>query len=67
MRELNEMELEEVSGGISRSIGYQTSLGAAGGFLALAVGASALTPVGIGLMAGASIFSSGLAIYYAAR
>lgn len=47
MRELKEEEIAEVSGGISKDAGYAVSLGSAGMFLGLAVGAAALTPLGV--------------------
>jgi hypothetical protein len=68
MFELDPTEIEAVSGGISNDTGYGAALGAAGGFLAMgALGAAALTPVGMGVMLGASIVSSGMAMYYAAQ
>lgn len=66
--ELEPSEIDAVSGGVSNDTAYGASLGAAGGFLAMgALGAAALTPVGMGVMLGASIFSAGAAIYYAAQ
>jgi len=66
MRELNVCEIEEVNGGVvSQDAAYGAALGAAGGFLAIGVGVAALTPVGVGIMLGASIISSGFAIWEA--
>lgn len=59
--ELNEDEISLVGGGFNTL--HQTSVGAAVGFLAIAVGGAAmLTPVGMGVFLTASIFSSGTAI-----
>lgn len=66
MEILNISEIEHVSGAISNDTGYAVSLGSAGGFLAMGLaGAAMLTPLGMGVMLGASIFSSGMAIRYA--
>lgn len=65
--ELDLSEIEAVSGGVSNDAAYGTSLGASGGFLALGLTVAALTPVGMGVMLGASIASAGAAIYYAAQ
>lgn len=65
-----ELELDEVNavgGGISEDASYGAAVGVAGGFLALGLGVAALTPVGMGVMLGASIISSGVAIYTAAQ
>ncbi len=67
VRELDPSEIDAVSGGVSDDAVYGASLGAAGGFLAIGIGVAALTPVGMGIMLGASIVSSGVAIYTAAQ
>ena len=61
-------EIQVVSGAISIDTAYGASLGSAGGFLAMGIAAaSMITPIGLGVMLGASIFSSGTAIYYASE
>lgn len=68
MFELDPTQIDAVGGGVSNDTAYGASLGAAGGFLAMgALGAAALTPIGMGVMLGASIASAGAAIYYAAQ
>ncbi|WP_018982656.1 hypothetical protein [Salinimonas chungwhensis] len=47
-------------------MGYAVSVASAGGFLAMSLaGAAMFTPLGVGILPGASIFSSGMAIRYA--
>ena len=66
MRQLTINEVTEVSGGtVSEDTAYGGSLGASVAFLGVALALS--NPVGIGIFLGASILSSGLAIYYAAE
>lgn len=66
MKELNTDEVLAVSGGVSDDTLYGASLASAGGFLFTAVTAAAsLTPVGMGILLGASIISSGAALVIA--
>lgn len=68
MQEMTFAEIQMVDGAVSNDAAYGASLGAAGGFLFTAFAcAAALTPVGMGLLLGASIISSGFAIYTAAQ
>lgn len=65
MQELTATEIAMVNGGaVSDDAVYGASLAAAGGFLVTAIAcAAALTPVGMGILVGASIISSANAIY----
>ena len=64
MRQLTINEVTQVSGGtVSENAAYGGSLGASMGFLGVALALS--NPVTAGIFLGASIVSSGLAIYYA--
>ncbi len=63
MQVLSFNEIEQASGGDWGETGYSVSVGVGMAFFGLAVIASA--PLAAGLMAGASIVSSGFAIYYA--
>lgn len=60
MKQLSESEIDGVSGGGTAEWGV--SVGAAVSFLGMAL--MVTNPVGAGVLAGASIVSSGLAIYH---
>ncbi|QEM82245.1 hypothetical protein [Halomonas binhaiensis] len=61
--ELSSDELDHVSGGVSSDTSYAVSVGAAVGFVGLAIATAPLT--GAAILAGASIAASSIAISYA--
>lgn len=67
MRELTLTDLDQVDGAVSSDTAYSVAVGVATALALGAVGAAAIpiAAVGIGILAGGSIISSGLAIYYA--
>lgn len=66
MRELTLSEVEEVSGGaVSDDTSYGVSVATAGAFLIK--GMAMTNPVGAAIVLGASLFASGMAIYYVSK
>lgn len=63
IKELNLQEIEMIDGGIRDDTGYGAALGAAVGFLGIAMTAP-ISVAGIAIFAGASIISSGIAMSF---